>query len=544
MLIKEIVIENFRCFKNITIELEQLSILVGENGVGKTSILEAINYGLSPYFLSSRLNSSDFSFKTEDPFTISLYFDETFNATLPDGWTTQDIPCNGISLAAKKRQKATAGKAFSDGYTTSHYLIPDITHPSIRKIDEDKWSIPRKSSDSQPFNFTSRSLIVGNVESTNLPRCFYFDKNRENQSKIGFNSTLQKISDDFNWRFRNKLPEIKADFLAHWNKLYELIINNVGDKQIKSTIKPLKTKLKEILGDKFENLELSLILLEEPFSKSFFSIREGIHQLEKSNLGSGISMILTVVFLDIISNLSKEKLTILIDEPELHLHPQLQEILYKYFAASDNQIIFTTHSENFIDISGWKGIKRLDHNFNVYPTDTELEEVLIYKGNQQTVQQNLEDLTKYYYDKSTLIKEQNRIMFAKKCLIVEGPIEKYCFDILPSKNGYDFKYCTIVCAYGKEKIKNLQLLCKAFGIPFFTVFDLDNKTIEDDENKAIIDFSFEGDYYHFTDSFETILGTKNHQYKTSESMKRIENIDKLPTEISELFDLVKKFNEK
>ena len=44
MPITRIIIKNYKSIKNCDISLSDLSLLIGENGTGKTSILEAINY--------------------------------------------------------------------------------------------------------------------------------------------------------------------------------------------------------------------------------------------------------------------------------------------------------------------------------------------------------------------------------------------------------------------------------------------------------------------------------------------------------------------
>lgn len=51
MILKKITIENFRCFKNYEVDLTPgITVFIGKNGAGKTSLLNAIRYGLSVFF--------------------------------------------------------------------------------------------------------------------------------------------------------------------------------------------------------------------------------------------------------------------------------------------------------------------------------------------------------------------------------------------------------------------------------------------------------------------------------------------------------------
>jgi predicted ATP-binding protein involved in virulence len=50
MKLKKLEITNFRCFDSISIDFdEKLTVLVAENGVGKTAILDAVALALSPF---------------------------------------------------------------------------------------------------------------------------------------------------------------------------------------------------------------------------------------------------------------------------------------------------------------------------------------------------------------------------------------------------------------------------------------------------------------------------------------------------------------
>ena len=49
MHLKSITLKNFRCFDELRLELHpRLTVLVADNGGGKTSVLDAIAVGLSP----------------------------------------------------------------------------------------------------------------------------------------------------------------------------------------------------------------------------------------------------------------------------------------------------------------------------------------------------------------------------------------------------------------------------------------------------------------------------------------------------------------
>ena len=64
------------------------------------------------------------------------------------------------------------------------------------------------------------------------------------------------------------------------------------------------------------------------------------------DLGSGVEIILTILFLKNIAEVSNGKIIYLIDEKELHLHPKAQEKLLELLLkeSKDKQIFISTHS--------------------------------------------------------------------------------------------------------------------------------------------------------------------------------------------------------
>jgi len=58
MKISKLTINNFRCIKEQTLDAKELSIFIGDNATGKTSIIEAVNFAFSPYFFKNCLKNS------------------------------------------------------------------------------------------------------------------------------------------------------------------------------------------------------------------------------------------------------------------------------------------------------------------------------------------------------------------------------------------------------------------------------------------------------------------------------------------------------
>jgi len=104
-MIKELKIENFRSIKSQKIALKNYTIFIGDNGTGKTSVLEAINYALSPSFLSGRIKHTDFYNGEDNPIAIELIFDSNLKAKLPDGYIKQEVEYDKVMLNIKFREK-------------------------------------------------------------------------------------------------------------------------------------------------------------------------------------------------------------------------------------------------------------------------------------------------------------------------------------------------------------------------------------------------------------------------------------------------------
>ena len=100
-------IKNFRSHRDIMLDFQKLHVILGENATGKTAVLEALNYATSPYYLASRFDEQDFNAEDLGDIDIRLEFDRYFIVKIPDGYVSQQVPCSGVHLTVKRRDKAT-----------------------------------------------------------------------------------------------------------------------------------------------------------------------------------------------------------------------------------------------------------------------------------------------------------------------------------------------------------------------------------------------------------------------------------------------------
>lgn len=340
MNIETITIKNFRGIESLEeIELRKLSILIGDNGTSKTTILEAINYALSPNFLAGRIKHTDFRNGEDNPIEIDLKFDENFQINLPDGFQSRTIDCNRIYLRIKRRERPAPNKAFTDTVVVQHYVVP-----VQERTNEKGWEVTRGTG--TKFKFDERQLSFP-VDANGLPRSYYYDTNRERQLQRGFNSSITSVYDDFNWRFLKTIrKEEKPDFLDKKRKLEQEIIEKVDEKVIEKTISTLNDKLGQL---NIEPITMAFFESNAPYDSAFLSqIKENI-EIPVKHMGSGIEMIISLLFLETLASLSKDNFIIIIDEPELHLHPKLQSNFIDYLIelSPQIQIIINSHSPYF-----------------------------------------------------------------------------------------------------------------------------------------------------------------------------------------------------
>lgn len=324
MYLSELQIENFKSFKRVSIFLnEQVNLFTGANNTGKSTLLEAISLWHECYGrLLQQAGKATKGLYLQGDYTFGpeaakyLSYNDVVSVRSP---SYEDLFHNfdtGSDIVLK-------GKLVGTQSLWIGFRIKG-SHGDNYKISLDDY----KNFDYKTFN--DRNFI----------------RNPENALKVTFASPIANIAPVEEWEHPKKIEALKrphTSYLVFRNRLDAL------------------NKRNQIDGGAFDKLceQLSLILLDNPGQIKFFFQEEkgpvvkvamqmgATKPRDISLYGSG-----TLQLIEILLNIHEQKTEgnlVLLDEPDSHIHRQLQARLLRVLHASEHtQVFMTTHNEALI----------------------------------------------------------------------------------------------------------------------------------------------------------------------------------------------------
>ena len=180
---------------------------------------------------------------------------------------------------------------------------------------------------------------------------------------------------------------------------------------------------------------------------------EGNRRVTMDYLGSGFGRIFTIL----LYIFHPEYPVVMINEPEIHLHPAIiKKLLWAMKNSQEGQIFFTTHSPLFVTSSTLHNLFRVS------------------KDGQNT---NVYSLEKGRYAHERLVQELNadnlEMFFADKVILVEGSSDLLLLRGLINCFYKGSKEIKIIQTYGKSNTSIYVDLLRIFKIPFLVVLDKD-----------------------------------------------------------------------
>jgi len=197
-----------------------------------------------------------------------------------------------------------------------------------------------------------------------------------------------------------------------------------------------------------------------------FIISKNKKKIEISKLSAGEQQLIYFVFLLSFSNVKNG--VVLIDEPELHLHPTWQKlllhVLYEISKDSQIQIFLVTHSANLIDVDTIKDIIRIYYDY-----DSDTSKFFKAPANSNNS----------FYHRFLNATNNEKVFFSDFVIVCEGICDKYVFsqfNLLKSisKN----KVGELIEDGGVDKIDGIRKFLDAWKIKNYVIVD-SNATCSD-----------------------------------------------------------------
>ncbi len=347
MRIDKIHIQNFRGIEDLEINLhKQFNLLIGENGSGKTAILEALTVAIGSYFSgmpgvqSRHIREADIRyFKTPEgsyEFTSTTKV-EVLNAFVNGkeiGWYKERNGVVGSNIMGNRSPirllSEELNKSIKDSKRTTPIDLPVLAYYSTARL----WKEGRENKKEEE----TESIVK------NLPTRY-----RGYKDALEIKSTFKIMLDWFKSKFKDKAVNDKSTFQLDCVK--EVIINNIpGAKNVKWVF------------DK-DQIQTLYIVFENEQETPFHFLSDGYRNLLAIFADLAYRCVTLNPHFGKEANLNSEGV-VLIDELDLHLHPAWQKNIVNQLKDTFPKIQFvaTTHSPFIIQETNEGELFKLQNN--------------------------------------------------------------------------------------------------------------------------------------------------------------------------------------
>lgn len=466
MNIKSAVIKNFRNFKDFSIDFsEGFQTIIGENNIGKSNLYWAIRLVLDKdlSYNNRNLDIKDFNgFKKDltidDHIVISIEFCSENLASFP-------------TFHAFKTSNTTARVTYIFAHR-SKFVESDETYDDI-EISQFKWQLfgGGESLDIEDV-LLLQSIRFSDLDGINL---YYINAFRNINSEL-HGSTKSLLS---------KYCQSRADTEAELDSVKSILKKSSSDLNdlpfIPDIAKKIENKGKSIAGQYF-SFPVSISFLSNYDVDAWSQLNLYYSPDENNNvpiqtlgLGQKNILYLSLFIAELENSSNKHEINILlIEEPEAHLHPQLQKILFANLNdLKTTQVFMTSHSTHIASDCDYKNLNILYKN-----VEYQVKAFSPFKDGLLSDRENL--LLKRYIDAT-----RSEMFFSSAIIYVEGVGEQF---IIPSiaKEVYGINLTehniSVIPIHSRYFDPYLKIAQDGnLEIPVVAIIDGDSDEIEDDE---------------------------------------------------------------
>jgi predicted ATP-dependent endonuclease of OLD family len=445
-------IHNFKSIIAIDFELSEYSPLVGYNNAGKSNILEAIKWVLR----KSSLKTTDFN-DVSNPVIMTAKIDGINEAILEN-------------LNPTHRQRIEPFLDLESLTIRRTQLTPNATAAQIRleilNPGDGQWQNNPTGIDNAIKDLFPEPIHIGAMENS-----------EEDVSKSKSGTTIGKLLSEI----IGPIEEQYGDKLSTVLDGLKDILDADGDNRA-TELTEFDEQVNEKLDAFFPDINVKVHVptpeLKEVFTKGTIKVYENqsLNGTDVSALGYGAQLAIQMTLIRHLADLkiaSQEQTTttlLLIDEPELYLHPQAIEILRVSLRTLSNQgyqIIFTMHSPFMItekDIANTILIRK-NATLGTHKRNS------LKSAIPQVEQDAQHQLTLMF-----ALSNSSNILFSERVILTEGKTENRLMPFLIEKvsgNSLGVNKCALVQQGGSGNTRKSKQVFEMMDLPCKAIVDLD-----------------------------------------------------------------------
>lgn len=395
MKLKTVEIKSFRCFESLSIDLdEQLTVLVAKNGQGKSTVLDAIRIGLWTF-----ISGFDLARNSQNDPANGIRIDDVRMLRKHEGEMVRQLPCN-ICLKSDWHSWGINNEYWD--LWTSHLLGESSTSFRVSEWMRYRESEAKKTKTKDDTNalllksfvsFLQDEIRHPNNTDIALPTYGYYgtgrlwSQKRLTEDKRAKASNAKQDADFFMRLFAYRDCLDPASSYKHFAEWFTWVFKSYREQQIKQLEKGGVFDDKSAWKNTIQVIQQAIdIVLQETtgwhsleysasHENSLILNHDEYGALKVELLSDGIRSVLAMVG-DIayrciklnphlgLNAAKKTSGVIMIDEVDMHLHPEWQQSILRNLikAFPCIQFIVTTHSPQILSTVPSHQIRILDEN--------------------------------------------------------------------------------------------------------------------------------------------------------------------------------------
>lgn len=511
MRIETIEIENWRSINHLKADFNDFAVIIGQNNHGKSNIISSLLF----FFGKIKPDKQDF-LDVDSPAYVEINFS---NLDENDQTTFSKYLSNDNSIKVRKTLNTDLKFSYNGYYelpseewlnpaNTGNYTIRDsISETPLNDFVPDSGRITKAIVEQAQINYIA-------ANSDNLE----FDYTLEEGNFLGLKTVAQGIFGDvfFIPAVKSAHDELKPNGSSIFSDLYAKVLNKLSEsnqtylnakRQVNELVSILNKTNQE--GEDNANRPEELNIFEQniatelgnwnttievevtpPNIDDIFKvgtqiwINDGV-KTDVNRKGNGLQRALIFALIKSYANIIRQENNepneeranrqasnssyFIIEEPELYLHPQAQRDLYstlKTLSENSNQVIVTTHSNSFVDITEYKSL-------------IIAKKESVAEGT--TVKQCTSDLFAEIDERRKLNliywinPERSELFFAKKVILVEGQTDKTIIPYLAKLLSLFRNDYTLIDCGSKDNMPLYLKLLNGFKVNYIVVYDNDHQ---------------------------------------------------------------------